>query len=177
MIPKSVSEHLEEYICQEVYVQIAVIKGKDKGTTKAAINKYFSSNHFRDLSEGRPFDHFIDGLKDKCLGKLINSPMRNTKSEDEVILELQNKLNTLDEAKLNDTYWEIETGEYLSGAQVKELENQRDEMIKNLDLSKDQKKSDTVYEMIISFCKKYEDLCKVKYPEAPLPLEISKNLN
>ena len=140
MIPKSVSEHLEEYICQEVYVQIAVIKGKDKGTTKAAINKYFSSNHFRDLSEGRPFDHFIDGLKDKCLGKLINSPMRNTKSEDEVILELQNKLNTLDEAKLNDTYWEIETGEYLSGAQVKELENQRDEMIKNLDLSKDQKK-------------------------------------
>ena len=74
MIPKSVSEHLEEYICQEVYVQIAVIKGKDKGTTKAAINKYFSSNHFRDLSEGRPFDHFIDGLKDKCLGKLINSP-------------------------------------------------------------------------------------------------------
>ncbi|WP_440909758.1 hypothetical protein [Candidatus Pelagibacter sp.] len=176
MIPKSVSEHLEEYICQEVYVQIAVIKGKDKGTTKAAINKYFSSNHFRDLSEGRPFDHFIDGLKDKCLGKLINSPMRNTKSEDEVILELQNKLNTLDEAKLNDTYWEIETGEYLSGAQVKELENQRDEMIKNLDLSKDQKKSDTVYETIISFCKKYEDLCKVKYPEAPLPLEISKNL-
>ena len=177
MIPKSVSEHLEEYICQEVYVQIAVIKGKDKGTTKAAINKYFSSNHFRDLSEGRPFDHFIDGLKDKCLGKLINSPMRNTKSEDEVILELQNKLNTLDEAKLNDTYWEIETGEYLSGAQVKELEDQRDEMIKNLDLSKDQKKSDTVYETIISFCKKYEDLCKVKYPEAPLPLEISKNLN
>ena len=177
MIPKSVSEHLEEYICQEVYVQIAVIKGKDKGTTKAAINKYFSSNHFRDLSEGRPFDHFIDGLKDKCLGKLINSPMRNTKSEDEVILELQNKLNTLDEAKLNDTYWEIETGEYLSGAQVKELENQRDEMIKNLDLSKDKKKSDTVYETIISFCKKYEDLCKVKYPEAPLPLEISKNLN
>ena len=177
MIPKSVSEHLEEYICQEVYVQIAVIKGKDKGTTKAAINKYFSSNHFRDLSEGRPFDHFIDGLKDKCLGKLINSPMRNTKSEDEVILELQNKLNTLDEAKLNDTYWEIETGEYLTGAQVKELENQRDAMIKNLDLSKDQKKSDTVYETIISFCKKYEDLCKVKYPEAPLPLEISKNLN
>ena len=177
MIPKSVSEHLEEYICQEVYVQIAVIKGKDKGTTKAAINKYFSSNHFRDLSEGRPFDHFIDGLKDKCLGKLINSPMRNTKSEDEVILELQNKLNTLDEAKLNDTYWEIETGEYLSGAQVKELENKRDEMIKNLDLSKDQKKSDIVYETIVSFCKKYEDLCKVKYPEAPLPLEISKNLN
>ena len=177
MIPKSVSEHLEEYICQEVYVQIAVIKGKDKGTTKAAINKYFSSNHFRDLSEGRPFDHFIDGLKDKCLGKLINSPMRNTKSEDEIILELQNKLNTLDEAKLNDTYWEIETGEYLSGAQVKELENQRDEMIKNLDLSKDQKKADTVYETIISFCKKYEDLCKVKYPEAPLLLEISKNLN
>ena len=78
---------------------------------------------FKDLSEGRPFDHFIDGLKDKCLGKLINSPMRNTKLEDEVILELQNKLNTLDEAKLNDTYWEIETGEYLSGAQVKELEN------------------------------------------------------
>ena len=33
MIPETVREHLEEYICQEVYVQIAVIKGKEKGTT------------------------------------------------------------------------------------------------------------------------------------------------
>jgi len=177
MIPKLVSEHLEEYICQEVYVQIAVIKGKEKVTTKSAINKYFSSNHFRDLSEGRPYDHFIDGLKDKCLGKLLNSPMRNTKTDDEVIKELQNKLNTLKEDELNDTYWEIETGEYLSGAQVKELENQRDDMIKKLDLLKDQKKSDEVYETIINFCRKYEELCKVKYPEAPLPLEIIKTLN
>ena len=51
MIPEKVIEHLEEYISQEVYVQIAVIKGKEKGTTKSAINKYFSSNHFKDLSE------------------------------------------------------------------------------------------------------------------------------
>ena len=160
MIPKSVSEHLEEYICQEVYVQIAVIKGKEKITTKSAINKYFSSNHFRDLSEGRPYDHFIDGLKDKCLGKLLNSPMRNTKTDDEVIKELQNKLNTLSEDKLNDTFWEIETGEYLSGAQVKELENQKNEMIKKLDLMKDQKNSDEVYEIIINLCKKYEELCR-----------------
>ena len=42
---------------------------------------------------------------------------------------------------------------------------------------KDQKKSDEVYETIINFCRKYEELCKVKYPEAPLPLEITKNLN
>ena len=76
-----------------------------------------------------------------------------------------------------DTFWEIETGEYLSGAQVKELENQRDEMIKKLDLIKDQKNSDEVYETIINFCKKYEELCKIKYPEAPLPLEITKTLN
>jgi hypothetical protein len=54
MIPEKVREHLEEYISQEVYVQIAVIKGKEKGTTKSAINKYFSSNHFKDLSDGRP---------------------------------------------------------------------------------------------------------------------------
>ena len=177
MIPQPVLEHLEEYICQEVYVQIAVIKGKEKVTTKSAINKYFSSNHFRDLSEGRPYDHFIDGLKDKCLGKLLNSPMRNTKTDDEVIKELQNKLNTLKEDELNDTFWEIETGEYLSGAQVKELENKRDEMIKKLDLSNSINQSDEVYETIINFCKKYEELCKVKYPEAPLPLEITKTLN
>ena len=43
-------------------MQIAVIKGKEKVSNKAAINSYFNSNHFRDLSEGRPYDHFIDGL-------------------------------------------------------------------------------------------------------------------
>ena len=76
MIPKKVKEHLEEYINQEVYVQIAIIKGKEKVSTHLAINKYFNSNHFKDLSNGKPYDHFIDGLKDKCLGKLKNSPMR-----------------------------------------------------------------------------------------------------
>jgi len=54
MIPQKVKDHLEEYICQEVYVQISVIKGKEKVSTKSAINKYLNSNHFRDLSEGRP---------------------------------------------------------------------------------------------------------------------------
>ena len=83
MIPQKVKDHLEEYINQEVYVQIAIIKGKDKGSTRSAINKYFVSNHFRDLSEGRPYNHFIDGLRDKCLGKLKNSPMRNKKTDDE----------------------------------------------------------------------------------------------
>ena len=67
MIPQKVTYHLEEYISQEIYVQIAVIKGKEKVSTEVAINKYFSSNHFRDLSEGRPYDHFIEGLRDKCL--------------------------------------------------------------------------------------------------------------
>ena len=73
MIPKKVQEHINEYIYQEVYVQIAVIKGREKITTESAINKYFTSNHFKDLSEGKPYNHFIDGLRDKCLGKLIKT--------------------------------------------------------------------------------------------------------
>ena len=32
------------------------------------------------------------------------------------------KLNELSDAKLKDTYWEIETGDYLNGEQVNELE-------------------------------------------------------
>ena len=48
MIPQKVTDHLEEYISQEIYVQIAVIKGKEKVSTELAINKYFKSNHFRD---------------------------------------------------------------------------------------------------------------------------------
>ena len=40
MIPQKVKEHLEEYINQEVYVQVAIIKGKEKGSTKSAIDKY-----------------------------------------------------------------------------------------------------------------------------------------
>jgi hypothetical protein len=173
MIPIKIKEHLDNYIHQEVYVQIAVIKGKEKVTTKAAINSYFNSNHFRDLSEGRPYDHFIDGLRDKCLIKLIDSPMKDKDTDDEVIKELQKKLKELSHEELENTFWEIETGEFVNNTQIKELEQERDQMIKILDL----KNKDNVYKVLIEFCKKYEELCIVKYPDAPLPLEILKSVN
>jgi len=171
MIPIKIKEYLDNYIHQEVYVQIAVIKGKEKVSTKAAINSYFNSNHFRDLSEGRPYDHFIDGLNDKCLIKLINSPMKDKETKDEVIKELQKKLKELSTEELENTYWEIETGEFVNNDQIKELEQQRDQMIENLDL----KNKDSVHKILMDFCKKYEELCIVKYPDAPLPLEILKS--
>ena len=173
MIPIKIREYLDNYIHQEVYVQVAVIKGKEKASTKAAINSYFNSNHFRDLSEGRPYDHFIDGLNDKCLIKLINSPMKNKETNDEVIKELQKKLKELSTEELENTYWEIETGEFVNKDQIKELEQERDQMIKSLDL----KNKDNVHQVITNFCKKYEKLCSVKYPDAPLPLEILKSIN
>ena len=174
MIPKKVRDHLEEYINQEVYVQIAIIKGKEKNTTHSAINKYFNSNHFKELSEGRPYEHFIQGIKDKCLIKLKDSPIKNKKTNDEIIKELQNKLNDLSDDELNNTYWEIETGEFFSSEQMKELEGDRNNFIDKLDLSS---KEGDVYQTIISFCKSYELLCQKKYPEAPLPLEILKSTN
>ena len=172
MIPKKVKDHLDEYINQEVYVQIAIIKGKEKCSTHSAINKYFNSNHFKELSEGRPYSHFIEGLRDKCLVKLKDSPMRYKQTNDEIIKELQNKLNDLNDDELSNTYWEIETGEFFSSNQIKYLENNRKNLIEKLDLSK---KEDDVYKTIISFCKSYEILCRKKYPEAPLPLEIIKS--
>jgi hypothetical protein len=174
MIPTKVKEHLEEYISQEVYVQVSIIKGKEKVSTKSAIKKYFTSNHFRDLSEGKPYNHFIDGLRDKCLGKLKNSPMRDKQTNDETIKVLQKKLNDLPDEEMNNTFWEIETGEFFSDEQIKELEKDRSDLISKLDLNK---KENEVHETIISFCKNYEELCKKKYPEAPLPLEILKSLN
>ena len=173
MIPIKIKEHLENYIYQEVYVQIAVIKGKEKVSTNAAINSYFNSNHFRALSEGRPYDHFIDGLNDKCLIKLINSPMKDKETNDEVIIELQKKLKELSNNDLENTFWEIETGEFINNDQIKELERERDQMIKSLDL----KDKDNVHQVLVNFCKKYEELCIIKYPDAPLPLEILKSVN
>ena len=173
MIPIKIKEHLDNYIRQEVYVQISIIKGKEKVSTKAAINSYFNSNHFRDLSEGRPYDHFIDGLNNKCLIKLLNSPMKDKETKDEVIIELQKKLKELSNDELENTFWEIETGEFISNDQIKELEQERDLMIKSLDL----KDKDNVHHVLINFCKKYEELCVIKYPDAPLPLEILKSIN
>ena len=135
MIPLKVKEHLDEYINQEVYVQIAIIKGKEKISTNSAIDKYFNSNHFKDLSEGKPYDHFIDGLRDKCLGKLKDSPMKNKQSTDKTILELQDKLNNLNDEDIDNTYWEIETGEFFSSDQIKELESNRNELIEKLDIT------------------------------------------
>ncbi len=173
MIPQKVKDYIEEYISQEVYVQIAIIKGKEKVSTKIAIDKYFNTNHFRNFSEGKPYFHFIDGLRDKCLGKLKNSPMRNKETEDETIKLLQKKLNDLSEEELADTFWEIETGEFFSGEQIKELEKNCNELIKELNLSNKKE----VQKTIMSFCENYEKLCQKKYPEAPLPLEILKSTN
>ena len=166
MLSSKIKDYLEEYISQEVYVQVAVAKGKNKITTNAAISKYFESNHFAGLVEGKPYNSFLDDLKDKCLGKLINSPMKNSKTKDAIIVELQKKLTTLKIEELNDTYWEVETGEYLSGQDIKEIEFERDTLIKFL-TSKEE-----ALETVSTLCKNYEKLCKEKYPEAPLPLEI-----
>ena len=176
MIPKKVKDHIEEFISQEIYVQIAVIKGKEKISTQLAINQYFNSNHFRDLAGGRPYDHFIEGLRDKCLSKLKNSPMRNTQSDDSTIIELQNKLNNLSDDELDNTYWEIETGEFFTEEQIKELGEMRNNLISKL-ISKENSKQDSVLKIIMGFCETYEKLCQKKYPEAPLPLEILKSVN
>ena len=168
MIPTKIKEHLDSYIHQEVYVQIAVIKGKEKVSTKVAIESYLNSNHFRDLSEGRPYNHFIDGLNDKRLIKLINSPMKDKETDDEVIKVLQKKLKELSNKELENTFWEIETGEFVSNNEIKELKQARDQMIESLDINN----KDIVHKILMDFCKKYEELCIVKYPDAPLPLEI-----
>tara|TARA_B110000305_G_scaffold214369_1_gene251056 strand:- start:540 stop:1049 length:510 start_codon:yes stop_codon:yes gene_type:complete len=169
MLSDKIKDYLNEYISQEVYVQVAVAKGKNKITTNAAINKYFESNHFKGLAEGKPYNTFLSDLEDKRLGKLLNSPMRNSKTDDEIILELQKKLNELKTEELNDTYWEVETGEFLKNQDIKEIEHERDTLIKFL------KSKDEANETILTLCKNYEKLCKDKYPEAPLPLEILDN--
>ena len=166
MLAIKIKDYLNEYISQEVYVQVAVVKGKNKITTHTAIRKYFESNHFKGLAEGKPYNTFLEDLNDKCLGKLVNSPMKDTKSDDKIIIELQRKLNTLNFEELNDTYWEIETGEYLSGKDIKEIEKERDILIKFLE------SEDKAFETVSILCKNYEILCQEKYPEAPLPLEI-----
>jgi hypothetical protein len=166
MLSKKIKDYLNEYISQEVYVQVAVAKGKNKITTDAAINKYFESNHFKGLAEGKPYNTFLTNLEDKCLGKLTNSPMRDSKSNDEIILELKKKLNDLKTEELNNTYWEVETGEFLSGQDIKEIEKERDTLI-NFLISKEES-----HETILTLCKNYEKLCKEKYPEAPLPLNF-----
>ena len=169
MLSNKIKEYLNEYINQEVYVQVAVAKGKNKITTKAAINKYFEGNHFKGLAEGKPYNTFLTDLEDKCLGKLINSPMKDSKTDDVIVVKLQKKLNELKTEELNDTYWEVETGEFLRGQDIKEIEEERDTLIKFL-ISKDE-----AHETISTLCKNYEKLCKKKYPESPLPLEILNN--
>jgi len=169
MLSNKIKNYLNEYISQEVYVQVAVAKGKNKITTNAAINKYFESHHFKGLAEGKPYNTFLSDLEDKCLGKLTNSPMRDNKTEDKIILELQKKLYKLKTEELNDTYWEVETGEYLRGNDIQEIKKERDILIKFL-TSKNE-----AHKIITTLCKNYEKLCKEKYPEAPLPLEMLNN--
>ena len=103
--------------------------------------------------------------------------MRDKKTNDEIIKDLQIKLNNLGDKELDNTFWEIETGEFLNGDQLKELEKNKEAVIDKLDISKINQKVDTVYETILTFCKNYEELCQKKYPDAPLPLEVLKSIN
>ena len=73
------------------------------------------------MSEGRPYDHFIDGLNDKCLIKLLDSPMKDKVTDDEVIKGLQKKLKELSNEELENTFWEIETGEFVIIIRLKNL--------------------------------------------------------
>jgi hypothetical protein len=101
--------------------------------------------------------------------------MRDKKTDDKTIRLLQKKLNDLSDDELEDTFWEIETGEFFSGEQIIELENDCNKLITELNISNKHKKE--VQKTIMNFCEKYEKLCQKKYPEAPLPLEIFKNDN
>ena len=56
----------------------------------------------------------------------------------------------------------------LSGKDIQEIESERDSLIKKVT------NADTSHDTIINLCKDYEKLCKKKYPEALLPLEITK---
>ena len=87
-------------------------------------------------------------------------------------MNYKKKLNELSPKELNDTFWEIETGEFLNSFQVKELEDEKETLIEKLNLEKDATNSDQVFDTIFNFCKKYEELCIKKYPDAPLPLGI-----
>ena len=77
---------------------------------------------------------------------------------------------------MDNTYWEIETGEFFTGEQIKELEEMRNNLISKL-IIKENSKQDSVLKIIMGFCETYEKLCQKKYPEAPLPLEILKSVN
>ena len=99
--------------------------------------------------------------------------MKDKETDDEVIKELQKKLKELSNEELKNTFWEIETGEFVNNNQIKELGQERDQMIESLDL----KNKDNVRKVLMDFCKKYEELCINKYPDAPLPLEILKSIN
>ena len=101
--------------------------------------------------------------------------MKDKVTEDETIKLLQKKLKDLTDDELENTYWEIETGEFFSGEQIIELEKNCSELIKELNFSNKNKKE--VQKTIMSFCENYEKLCKKKYPEASLPLEILKPVN
>ena len=102
--------------------------------------------------------------------------MRNKLTDDPTILELQNKLNNLSDKELDNTYWEIETGEFFTGEQIKELEDNRDKLISELKINTNTNEN-SVLKLIKDFCQSYETLCQNKYPEAPLPLEILKSIN
>ena len=78
--------------------------------------------------------------------------------------------------ELDNTYWEIETGEFFTGEQIKELEDNRDTLISELKINTNSNEK-SVLKLITDFCKSYEKLCQKKYPEAPLPLEILKSIN
>jgi hypothetical protein len=112
---------------------------------------YGSWSHFPYFDFDKNLDE-IENNEVQCFSKLEKRRIEKLKTDE-----------------LNNTYWEVETGEFLKSQDLKEIEEERDTLIKFL-ISKDD-----ANETISTLCKNYEKLCKEKYPEAPLPLEILNN--
>ena len=55
--------------------------------------------------------------------------MKNKQTDDKTIKDLQKKLNESSDEELNNTFWEIETGEFFSSDQIKELQEDRNNLI------------------------------------------------
>ena len=78
--------------------------------------------------------------------------MKDKETNDQVLQELPKKLQELSSDDLKNTFWEIETGEFVNKDQITELELERDQMINSLDL----KDKAIVHQVLVAFCNKYD---------------------
>jgi len=166
---------LNIYMCESVYVAIAVDLSKHKSTREAIYNFIANSETFKALAAGKIHNDIIAGMERNTPDKLLDYQDITMHDPKEMKKEME---------EMGHDFYEPQSGEPFTQEDMDGMIEERDRIM--LEVSRvadpgDRSEttstgySDRAYKQILRMCEAYEKHCIETHQTGPLPLKIVKN--